>query len=96
MVVFDDGSDFDNRSHSFENAIEYAKTLPIVEEQEPLTEFIIGQVISPDGGKLRDSSKLKSLKSFNDEALSKGVTTVDCNSFCGIIINWLKNMIGGR
>ena len=96
IVVFDDGSDSDNRSHSFEEAVKYAQTLPIVEEQDLPTEFILGQVISPDGGKLRDSSKLKSLKSFNDEALSKGVTTVDCNSFCGNIINWLKNMIGGR
>lgn len=96
IVVFDDGSDSDNRSHSFENAIAYAKTLPIVEEQEPLTEFIIGQVIPPEGGKLRDSSKLKSLKSFNDEALNRGVTTADCNSFGGYIKSLLKKMIGGR
>jgi len=61
-----------------------------------VTEFIIGQVISPDGLTLCNSRELKSLESFNDEALNKGVTTADCNSFGGYIKSLLKKMIGGR
>lgn len=96
IVLCAHSSGDDAYRHSFEKAIEYAQTLPRVEEQEPLQEFILGQVISPDGLTLCNSRELKSLNSLNDEALNKGVTTADCNSFWGNIKSWWKKIRGDR
>ena len=82
IVLF---GDYDIYCHSFEKAIEYAQTLPIVEEQELLTEYIIGQVISPEGSTLCNSNELKLLVTLNEEALAKGVTQEDCKGFWGYI-----------
>ena len=96
IVFFKNPDSGDNSSHSFEEAIKYAQSLPRVEKQDYPIEFILGQVLSPDGLTLCNSSALKSLGRFNEEALVKGVTPEDCEGFWGNIKSWWKKMRGDR
>lgn len=96
-IVYFKGHDGDDKhSHSFDEAVKYAESLPRVEKQDYPIEFILGQVIAPDGLTLCNSSALKSLGRFNEEALVKGVTPEDCEGFWGNIKSWWKKMRGDR
>ena len=81
IVLFQDGNGNDNNSHSFEEAVKYAKTLPIIEEQDTPDEIIIGQVISQDASNLCNCSVQQSLKSFAENALDRGVSLESCKGF---------------
>lgn len=96
IVFFKDKDNNDNYSHSFENAIKHAESLPRVEKQEYPIEFILGEVLSSDGLILCNSSELKSLRGFNEKALVNGVTTEDCKGFVEHIKSWWKNMRSDR
>ena len=96
IVYFKGRDGDDNHSHSFEEAVEYAESLPRVEKQEYPIEFILGKVLSPDGLTLCDSNAFKSLESCKDEALKNGVTSADCNSFWGHIRDLFQKMGSGR
>ena len=96
MVFFKNPDGGDNHSHSFEEAIKHAQSLPRVEKQYYPIEFILGQVLTPDELTLCNSSALKSLWGLNVEALVKGVTTEDCEGFLGNIKSWWKKMRGDR
>ena len=96
IVFFKNPDSGDNSSHSFEEAIKYAQSLPRVEKQDYPIEFILGQVLSPDGLTLCNSSALKSLGRFNEEALVKGVTPEDCEGFWGKVMQFLNRGKEGR
>lgn len=95
IVVFRDCDGDDNRCHSFENAVEFAKTLPKVKTQDTPDEIIIGQVISPYG-QILHNRRTKSLESLKEEALDNGVTSEDCNSFLEKVKNLWQMIRGGR
>lgn len=96
IVYFRGRDGDDNHSHSLEEVVKYAESLPRVKKQEYPIEFILGEVLSSDGLTLCESSKLKSLESSKDEALKNGVTSADCNSFWGYIRGLFPKMRSGR
>ena len=77
IVIFKDHDGNDNRSHSFEEAVKYAQTLPIVERIDLPYECIVGSVISPDGLTLGKCDLVKSLGEFVNMILEKGITKED-------------------
>ena len=81
IVLFQDGNGDDNNSHSFDEAVKHAQTLPITEKQDTPDEIIIGQVISQDGSNLCNCSVQQSLKSFAEKALDGGVSLESCKGF---------------
>lgn len=80
IVVFENG-DNDNYSHSFENAINYAQTLPIIERNEAPIEIIIGSIISSENFELCRCEYEKSLRGFLEEAQERGITPEDVEAF---------------
>ena len=83
-------------THSFERTIEIAESLPIVEDQDPQMEFILGQVLSNDGLTLRDAKEVYSLEKSYDKALEEGVTSDECNGALGFIKGLLNKLRGDR
>ena len=77
IVVFKGHDGKDNNSHSFQEAIKYAETLPIVEKLDLPYECIIGSVISSDGLTLCKCNLMNSLGEFVDMLLNKGINIED-------------------
>ena len=66
--------------HSFEEAVKYAKTLPILEKPSIEDKFIIGSILSPDKSTLYSPDLPISLSLDVKRALNNGATLDDCNS----------------
>ena len=64
--------------HSFEEAVKYAQTLPVLEKPYIEDKFIIGSIISQDKFTLYSPNPQISLKDYTQQAIDRGITTEEC------------------
>ena len=86
--VFKDHEGNDNNSHSFEEAVKHAQTLPVVERIDVPDECIIGSVLSSDGSTLCEW--VQSLGEYVARALEKGLDEENCELVRNHVISMRK------
>ena len=78
IVFFQKHNGIESSCHSFEEAVQYAQTLPIIETPKILDQFIIGSVVSHDKMTLYCPDLPISLQDLAQQASDNEMTMVDC------------------
>ena len=79
IVFFQKHNGIESSCHSFEEAVQYAQTLPIIKTPKILDQFIIGSIVSPDKTTLHCPDLSISLQDHSIHALDNGLTSEECH-----------------